>query len=449
MAISPLDSVLYSGLFGDAEVAGLLSDEAEIAAMVEVEVALARVQGRLGIIPKNAADGLQNDLSGTVLQPFGILSGTAGAGVPVPALVAKLREISNPYAASFLHYGATSQDVVDTALMLRLKRILGLFEQRLEKIIARLTDLARAHRATPMAARTRAQMATPVSYGLRVATSARDLAGELKRLRALMKTGLFLQLGGASGDLAAMAIAPDLQLKLTAELARDLGLSPAAPWMTGRRHLLDIATLFTAITTALGKIGADVIMATRTEIGELILAEAGGSSTMPQKRNPVKAEVLVALSRQNAALLGAFAATGVHAEERDGVSWMGEWLTLPQMAAATGASLLRAQELVAGLEPDAARMLQAINASNGLMLAEAVSFALMEHMPRTEAQSLVKRAAEAVRTSGDHLFDEIRKLTDARIDWESLRAKAETVNAAAEMTDRLLAEVAELLAEVA
>ncbi|NRG16675.1 3-carboxy-cis,cis-muconate cycloisomerase [Rhizobiales bacterium] len=446
MAISPLDSTLYSGLFGDSETASHLSDEAELKAMVEVEIGLARVQARHGLIATEAAKVVENTLSGIELDPKDFLLATTSAGVPVPGLVAKLREISGGSAADSLHFGATSQDIADTGLMLRLKRIIGLFEHRLNSLVGDISALAREHRATPMAARTRGQMATPVSFGLRAATWVRDLARELRALRKLAENGLFLQLGGASGDLAAMSKDRDLLRKIEADLAGDLGLRSSAPWMTGRAPLLDIATRFAAITNTTGKIGADVLIGTRSEIGEFDLAESGGSSTMPQKKNPVKAEVLVALARLNASHLGALAATGIHAEERDGASWMGEWLTLPQVAAATGASLLRAQELISGLRPEAARMKAAIDASNGLMLAEAASFALMEHMPRSEAQALVKKAANSVRSSGKHLLDEIRSLTDAKVDWDALRKSVESADAAADMTDRLLEEVAELIA---
>lgn len=445
MALTPLDSVLFGGLFGDAETLALFSDEAEIAAMIEFERALARVQGIHGLIPQDAAATIDRALASAKVAPQEIARETASAGVPVPGLVARLRQIAGPDGADFVHFGATSQDVVDSALMLRLKALLALFDGRLATVIARLVMLARQHRATPMAARTRGQMATPVSFGLRVAGNARDLAQELRCLRRIAAEGLPLQLGGASGDLAAMGVSGERQAALVAALAAELGLAPSAPWMTGRRALLDTATLFAGIGNALGKLGADAMISTRTEIGEILLAEAGGSSTMPQKKNAVKAEAIVALARLNAGLLSAFAITGVQAEERDGTAWMGEWLTLPQMAVATGTALCRAGELAGGLEPDIARMRAGIDASNGLMLAEAASFALMAHMARADAQALVKKAADEVRRSGRHLFDEIGKLTKAPIDWDGLRVKVDTVDAAAEMTDRLLEGVTELL----
>lgn len=445
----PLSSPLYAGLFGDAETASLLSDQAELAAMIEVERALARVQGRLGLIPKEAAAAIDARLAGFMVDVERLAPEIASAGVAVPALVAALRAAVGPEGADHLHFGATSQDIADTGLMIRLKRALALFDGRLAVLLKRLAGQAKTHRATPMAARTRSQMATPVSYGLRLATVARDLALERRRLKTIAASGLWVQLGGAAGDLSAMTVGGGSGPQLTEELARELGLAAAAPWMTGRRPLLDIATLMVALTNALGKLGADILIGARTEIGEIGLAEAGGSSTMPQKKNPVKAEVLIALARVNAGLLGTFAATGVQAEERDGAAWMCEWLMLPQIIAATGAALLRAEELTAGLAPDVTRMKQAIDGSNGLLLAEAASFALMEHMARAEAQALVKTAAEAARDSGRHLFDEIRILTQAKVDWEGLRARAETVDAAAEMTDRLLEEVWPLIAETA
>src|SRR5690606_24387233 len=301
---------LYAGLFGDAETASLLSDQAELAAMIEVERALARVQGRLGLIPKEAAAAIDARLAGFMVDVERLTPEIASAGVAVPALVAALRAAVGPEGADHLHFGATSQDIADTGLMIRLKRALALFDGRLAVLPKRPAGPAKAHRATPMAARTRSQMATPVSYGLRLATVARDLALERRRLKTIAASGLWVQLGGAAGDLSAMTVGGGSGPQLTEELARELGLAAAAPWMTGRSPLLYIGTLIVALTNSHGMLGAVNMIGSRTEIGEIGLAEDGGSSTMPQKKNPVKAEVLIALARVTAGLLGTFAATG-------------------------------------------------------------------------------------------------------------------------------------------
>jgi 3-carboxy-cis,cis-muconate cycloisomerase len=438
MAISPLESPLYADLFGDPDTAHHFEASAEIAAMVDVEIALARVQGRLGVIPEDAAQAIAAGLAGCVPTADEIRTGTAAAGVPVPALVAELRKRLPGAGADHLHFGATSQDIVDTGLMLRLQRVLKLFDRRLAALVDTLVALAGEHRATPMAGRTRGQVSTPVTFGLRVANWALPLARVLADLRAIRGTGLAVQLGGASGDLSAMG--PQGSAVCTA-LAGELGLAPAHPWMADRWPLARVATALAALVGALEKIGTDVMLATRSEIGELRLSAAGGSSTMPQKQNPVAAETLIALARHAAALATRLTAGPAHAEERNGAAWMGEWLVLPQLFAACGASLLRAQGLVDAIEPQGERMAEIAFGNGGLALAERFSFALIPHVGRAQAQDLVKQAAMETRASGRSLVDSLMALSDAPLDWRALADPTSVCEPAAAMTDALLAEI--------
>lgn len=444
MADIPLVSPLLAGLFGDDETAALFSAEAEIAAMVEVERALARLQGRAGLIPADAAAALDRELPGILPTPAELAAGTAAAGVPVPALVAALRQKLSRPAADYLHFGATSQDIVDTGLMLRLARTLELFEARLADIVGQLSALAARHRATPMAGRTRGQIATPISFGLRVAIWTLPLARARKRLARLRREALVVQLGGACGDLGAMDV-PGRAAELAGALAGELGLVPSLPWMTDREPLRRIAREASEIALALGKIGEDVILLARSEVGEIRLAEAGGSSTMPQKQNPVRAEALVALARFAAAQAAALSADALHREERDGAAWMGEWLVLPQVMLATGAALRHAQALAPGMEADATRMAATATGGGGLSLAERFSFALLPHVGRTAAQDLVKKAAGLVRTEGGTLAEALSRLSDAPLDWQALADPASISGAAAAMTDEMLAEIAALM----
>ncbi|SDU43684.1 lyase family protein [Stappia sp. ES.058] len=438
MAISPLDSPLYVDLFGDPDTARHFEASAEIAAMVEVEIALARVQARASVIPDAAAQAIAAGLSDSAPAPEDICAGTAAAGVPVPALVAHLRKQLSKAGADHLHFGATSQDIVDTGLMLRLQRVLELFDRRLAALVDTLVALAVEHRATPMAGRTRGQVATPVTFGLRVANWALPVARAHRDLRFLRRAGLPVQLGGASGDLSAMG--PDGSA-VTTELAEELGLASSSPWMADRWPLVRVAGTLASLLGGLEKIGADVMLSTRSEIGELRLAASGGSSTMPQKQNPVAAETLIALTRHAAALSAQITTAPAHAEERDGAAWMGEWLVLPQLVIASGAALLRAQWLADALEPQRARMAEIAFGDGGLALAERFSFALIPHVGRAQAQDLVKQAAMETRASGRPLIDALRAISDAPLDWEALADPNSVCKPAAAMTDAILAEI--------
>jgi 3-carboxy-cis,cis-muconate cycloisomerase len=438
MAISPLDSALYADLFGDPDTARHFEATAEVAAMVEVEIALATVQARLGVIPQEAAREIETGLAAAAPSADALCTATAAAGVPVPALVAHLRKRLLKAGADSLHFGATSQDIVDTGLMLRLRRVLQLFDARLARLTETLAALAETHRATPMAGRTRGQVATPVTFGLRVANWTLPLARAHRDLRALRDAGLPVQLGGASGDLSAMG--PDGGAVATA-LAEELGLAPAPPWMADRWPLLRVASTLAGLLGGLEKIGADAMLSTRSEIGELRLSAAGGSSTMPQKQNPVAAETLIALTRHAAALSTQITTAPAHAEERDGIAWMGEWLVVPQLFTACGAALLRAQALVDALEPQCKRMSEIAFGDGGLALAERFSFALIPHVGRAGAQELVKRAALETRASGRPLTETLKAISDAPLDWDDLADPRNVCAAAADMTDRLLAEI--------
>ncbi|MCA1299519.1 lyase family protein [Stappia indica] len=444
--MSSFTSPLYRDLFGDPETATLLDPAAELSAMIEVERALARVQARCGMIPEAAGAAIDSQLKTCLPNPADLAAGTASAGVAVPALVAALRDRLGEPGADYLHFGATSQDIVDSALMLRCARLLALYETRLETLIAALCGLACDHAGTGMAGRTRAQAATPISFGLRAANWARPLAILLARLRTLRRGGLPVQLGGASGD---RSILGGDGRRVADALAMELGLAPSVPWMTDRRPIGDIAHLLSSLCTALGKIGADVLIASRSEIGEIRLEGAGGSSTMPQKQNPVAAEAVIALARTACGLASLIGTNGIHAEERDGAGWMEEWLVLPQLFAASGAALLRAGELVAALRPAPEAMAATLEASGGLLLAERLCFALLPHLGRAGAQALVKRAAVTARAEGTPLVAVVQALSDAPLDWAALADDAAGLQAAAAMTEEILAEIDAVLAKQA
>lgn len=437
MSVSPLDSSLHTGLLGDSELAGLFSDEAEIAAMIAVERALARVEGRLGVIPADAAATLDERLATARVEPAALASGMARDGVAAPALVAALRRDLPVEAGAWLHWGFTSQDLADTALVLRLRPLLDAWERRLVALGANLAALAEAHLDTPCLARTRMQAASPTLFGLKVAQWLSPLLRHRQRLQDLRPRLLSIQCGGAAGNLAALG---EKGAAVMQALAAELELSPAAPWHKARDRFEELAGLSAMIAGSLGTIGADLALMAQTEVGEIGFSGAGGSSTLPQKQNPVLAEILVTLARFVAGQSGLMHQAGIHAQERDGSAWTLETLTLPPLLVATGAALRRAGEAIHTLNVETGRMRQNIEATRGLVLAEAASFALAKRMPRPEATALVKKAVEATLGSDRHLFDHLAGLTSEPIDWAGLRTGGEALSAARSLAVALLAE---------
>ncbi len=429
---------IFEALLVDREAATLLGDAAQARAMVRVEGAHAAVQGRLGVIEAEAARRIVGALAGFEPDLADLAQGTASAGVPVPALVAQLRAAVGGPAGGFVHWGATSQDIVDTALVLCLRDVAALLEARLVATAEALARLADAHRATPTVARTRFQQALPTVFGLKVAGWLAPLLRHRERLRELRPRLLLVQLGGAAGNLAALGErGVEVMEALAAEL--DLGCPPM-PWHSQRDALAEIASWLALVSGSLGKLGLDVLLMAQNEVGEVREAEGGGSSTMPQKSNPVLAEALVGLARRNAALVGAMHEAALHAQERDGAAWQLEWATLPAMATATAAALAHAGRLAATLVVDAGRMRAVLDGTGGLLLAEAASFALAEHMPRAEAQALVKAACKEALASGRDMVELVAGRTDVAVDWAALRQEAERPACAGALIDRVLGE---------
>lgn len=402
MPAAPADSPLYRRLFGDDDTAALFTDAAEVRAMLLVEGALARVQGDLGLIPPDAAAAIDRASREAQVDPAALAQETARNGVPVPALLAAFRrEIGDPQAAQYLHWGATSQDIMDTALALRLRRVTALWDERLAALLAALGRLAAAHADLPMVARTYGQAAVPTSFGAVVASWGRPLARHRARLAPVAQGVAQVSLGGAAGTLSAMGPQGPA---VRAALAQALALAdPGAGWHAERDGIAALSAWMAAVTASLGKLGEDLILLTRTGIGEVRIAGAGGSSTMPQKQNPVGPSVLVALARQVIALDGAMQGAALHRENRDGAAWFTEWLCLPQICISTGRALALACDLAARLAPDADAMARGLDADHGLIHAEALSFALARRMPRPAAQEAIKRLCEEAAATGTAL----------------------------------------------
>lgn len=436
MSLSPLDNRLHQGLLGDSVIATLLGEEAELAAMIRVESALACVEMRLGIIPREAGEALVSGLAAAMIRPEDLAAGIARDGVIAPAFVAALRAQLPKEAGAWLHWGMTSQDLTDLALLLRLREIVLIVDRRLAALIRRLTDLAAAHRDTLCLARTRMQAAAPTLFGLKAAQWMAPLIRHRERLAELRPRLFAGQMGGAAGNLAVFG---EQALAVMDGLADELGLEQAEPWHKGRDRIIEFGQLLAMIAGSLGTMAGDCALLAQNEVAEVGFAGAGGSSTLPQKQNPVLAEIVQSLARHAASEAGALHQAGLHFNERDGAAWTLEWLALPPLIAATGAALLRADEMLGALRVDSRRMAMNIEATRGLVLAEAASFALAAHLPRPEATALVKKAVEATMASDRSLLDHLAAMTDAPVDWAAV-ARAEAVVAPARaLTDRLIA----------
>lgn len=431
--ISPFDGEITAGLYGDAEVAALFAGEAEVRAMLRVEGALASVEAGLGIIPEAAGRAIAAAAGTVTIPPASLAAGFASAGVPVSALVKEFRAQLDPQVGQWLHWGATSQDVVDTGLVLRLRDLLDLLDARLAALVAALGHAAAEHRDTVIAARTRFQMATPTTLGAKIAVWTAPLIRHRERLAELRPRLLRVSLAGASGTNAALQGRGEA---VVAGLADTLGLGHSpVPWHAARDTMLELGSWFALVVGSLGKIGADLILLGQSEIGEVTAGTGGGSSTMPHKANPVVPEALVALARVTAGNLGTLAQAMVHAEERDGTGLGVEWFTLPAMAMAAGAATRHGLALAETLTAHPDRIARTFAGDRGMMMAEAAVFALAETMPRPEAQALVTAAVKAAGRDGT-LAEALAEAAPGH-DWPALLDPARGTGDAGRIADRL------------
>ncbi|WP_102107495.1 lyase family protein [Oceaniglobus roseus] len=418
MTATPFDSAIFRDLLHDAATQRLMSDTAAVRAMLLVEGTLAKVQGARGVIPETAAKAIQRASLELQVDPGGLSAETGTSGVPVPALVAAFRKaMEAPEHAQFVHWGATSQDIMDTALVLRLRQMLLLWESRLTDTLHALAALADAHAETPMAGRTYGQIASPTSFGAVVASWGQPLLRHLDRLHALRPRLLCVSLSGAAGT--ASALGPD-PAGLRADLARGLGLDdPGGSWHSTRDTMGELSGWIAAVTGSLGKMGRDLSLMAQSGRGEVRLGTTGGSSTMPQKQNPVGPELLVALAHHAAALNTAMQGAQVHGQQRDGAAWFTEWLSLPPMLMAMGRATALALDIAQTTAPEPEAMARQIDDGTGLIWAEALSFALARRMPRPEAQAVLKALCREAQQTGAALPDLMHRDHPGQ-DWRAL-----------------------------
>lgn len=393
--------------FREPAIQEIFSARGDIQSMLDVEAALARAEACCGIIPAAAADRIVAACRAADYDLDALAAAARDAGnlaIPlIKALTARVAQTDRE-AARWVHWGATSQDILDTARVLQVKASCEWTEQALGTLIARLAEIVRAERATVMPGRTWLQQAVPVTFGLKAAGWLDGLLRDRMRLQDARSRLFAVQFGGAAGTLASL---DEKGLEVAAELGRELHLGvPALPWHAQRDRIVEAGSLFGLLTGTLGKIARDLSLLGQTEVGEAFEPagpERGGSSTMPHKRNPVGCAVALAAAVRVPGLVATLYAAMPQEHERSLGLWPAEWETLPEIIGLTAGSLATLTRVLMGLHIDAARMRANLDGTHGLLYAERLSFRLAGSLGKQAAHELVARACERARSTQQHL----------------------------------------------
>jgi 3-carboxy-cis,cis-muconate cycloisomerase len=396
-------------MLSSAAMRAVCDDSACLQHMLDFEAALARAQAATGVIPASASVpiGIACKADAFDLAALAVAATRSGnLAIPlVKALTTNVAKIDAD-AARFVHWGATSQDVIDTATMLTLRAAIDVLLADLDRAVAGFAASAAKHRDTPVVARTWLQHALPMPFGLKLAEYAAALHRSRMRLQRLRREGLALQFGGAAGTLAALG---DKGLLVAERLAQELELPlPAAPWHSHRDRIAEAASVLAILAGTCGKIARDMQLMMQTDVAEAFEPSGegrGGSSTMPHKRNPVAAATALAAATMAPNLAATIFAAQVQDHERSAGPWHAEWPTLPMLLLVTSGALAATVELAEGMEVDAARMRVNLDATNGLIMAEAVTFALAEKIGKSEAHHVVEAASKQAVAGKKHLRD--------------------------------------------
>jgi 3-carboxy-cis,cis-muconate cycloisomerase len=450
MSVHPADSEIYGALWGTAEMRALFSDVTQLQLMLDVESALARAEAKLGLVPQQVAEAISKAAQVENLRIERISEGTRETGVPVPALVSEIGRVAGEQAARYIHLGATTQDILDTALVLQMRRALEYLRRDLVALARTLATRASEYRDTPMAGRTHLQHAVPITFGLKCAVWASPLAAHVERLDQAALRGQVVQFGGAAGTLAALGTKG---VAVAEALAHELGLGvPDLPWHVARDSVAEIVALLGLVCGSLSKFALDVSLLMQTEVAEVFEPHApgrGGSSTMPQKRNPVAAEYIIAAARGVHALVPLMLTAMAQDHERATGPWQSEALALPQCFVLCAGAMAHALAIASGMTIDAARMRRNLDLGGGLIMAEAVSTGLAPVMGRAAAHHALQRVSDRAIAEGKTLAQALRDdaevrahLSDEQID--RLTDPAAYLGSAGAFVDRVVARIARL-----
>lgn len=449
--IADPDSGLLSPVRAGTPAEAATGDRAFAAALLEAEAALARAQARLGTVPAEAAERITTAarlLTEGELDVVQLARDARATGNPVVSLVRTL-SAKVPDVADYVHRGSTSQDIVDTAMMLVARHALRLISADLTAVAQALAALARAHRDTVMPGRTLTAHAVPTTFGLKAAIWRQGVQESARRIARLR---LPVSLGGAAGTLAAYVQygdgTDDYPERLVAAFAEETGLSaPILPWHADRTPVAELASALAGVTTALGKIAVDVQVLARTEIGEATEATGGGSSAMPHKQNPVQSALIRSAALQLPVLAAGVTQSGLAEDERSAGVWQAEWQLLRECLRLTGGTTHTAVDLVQGLAIHADRMKKNLALTNGLIVSERLSAVLSPVLGKARAKDLLgtasRRAVEENRPLSEVLSNtpEIANVVDAET-LAGLLDPAQYLGAAGRLVDRALEDPA-------
>lgn len=440
---------LLDPTFGSAAMDDVFSDGVRLQRMLDFDAALAMAEARCGMMPVAAAQAIAAKCKANLLDTDALAKAAALSLNPAIPLVKQLTALvakDDAESARFVHWGATSQDVNDTGLVLQMRQAFELLDADLDSLRGSLVQLAKKYRSTPIAGRTLMQHALPTTLGAKVAGWLDALNRHHERLAGTRKRMLVLQFGGAVGNLATLQ---DKGLEVAQALATELHLDlPVAPWHAHRDRVAEVATTLGLCVGTLGKIARDISLHMQTEIAEISEPSAegrGGSSTMPHKRNPVGAGIVLSAATRVPALVSIMLSAMVQEDERGLGNWHAEWETLPQICRLTGGALHQMASIVPRLAIDTGRMRRNLDATHGLIYAEGVAAALARHMGKSAAHSLVEAASNQARESGKHLREilaQTKSVTESLTasDLDRLFAPESYLGSAEQFVDRVIAD---------
>jgi 3-carboxy-cis,cis-muconate cycloisomerase len=445
MPTSLIDSAVFRDIFSTEAMRRVFSDENRVQKYLDFEAALARAQARLGVIPKEAAEEIVKHCNADEIDFNKLKVQTERIGYPVLPVVQQLVALCRDGLGEWCHWGATTQDITDTATVMQIREALVLVEADLNGIADALAALARKYRDTPMAGRSNLQQAVPITFGYKMATVLAAFERHKQRLRELRGRVLVGEFGGAAGTLSSL---DGRGLEVQAELMKELKLGqPAIAWHTVRDTIAEVGCFLGLLTGTCGKIAFDIKLLMQTEVEEVyepFYEGRGSSSTMPQKRNPISSVYITALTsvvrQQSAALLDAM----VEDHERATGPWEIEWITLPEIFCYAAGALAQTLFVLTGLQVDAKKMRSNLDLTKGLIVSEAVMMGLGPHLGRQYAHDLVYDVCRKVVATGRPLVDllaedaEVKKYLD-RAALERLCDPANYLGEAGAMVDRVLA----------
>jgi 3-carboxy-cis,cis-muconate cycloisomerase len=404
-ASTVLDSILYRDAFGTPQMREVFADSSFIGRCIEVEIALAKAEARCSVIPPEAAEVIARESRLERINFELMRQETELVGYPILPLVHQLVTMTGD-AGRYVHWGATTQDIMDTATVLQLRAALEIVDADLVEFRSILSGLALKYRDTPMAGRTHLQQALPITFGYKAAVWLAMFDRHQQRLAQLRERVLVVEFGGAAGTLASLG---DRGFDVQASLAEELQLSvPTTTWHVARDGFAECVNLLALITGSLGKVATDIMIMASTEFAEVyepFVSGRGASSTMPQKRNPISSELMLAAAKAVRQHAGLMIDATIHDFERATGPWHAEWIAIPESFVLTAGALHQAKFCLSGLVVDESRMRSNLSITKGLIVAEAVMMGLAPVMGRQQAHDVVYEACRKVNDEGGTLED--------------------------------------------